>query len=119
MSPGVAGVFAAGDCIAFAGRSLPRVGVYAIRQSPILFDNLMAFVDGGELQSFSPQKRYLSIMTLGSGRGFARRAGLWCQGRAAFRLKDWIDRRFLAAHRPHRQGGVETAGFASTNESEG
>jgi hypothetical protein len=58
-------------------------------------------------------------MTLGAGKGFARRAGLWCQGRAAFRLKDWIDRRFLAAHRPQRQGTVEMARLASTDRSGG
>jgi NADH dehydrogenase FAD-containing subunit len=119
MAPGADGVFAAGDCIAFAGQALPRVGVYAIRQSPVLFHNLMAFVDDGDLQRFSPQPRYLSIMTLGAGKGFARRAGLWCQGRAAFRLKDWIDRRFLAAHRPQRQGTVEMARLASTDRSGG
>jgi len=119
MSPGANGVFAAGDCIAFAGQALPRVGVYAIRQSPILFHNLMAFVDGDHLQRFLPQKRYLSIMTLGDGKGFARRAGLWCQGRTAFRLKDWIDRRFLAAHRPRRQHAIETAGRVSTKRSGG
>jgi NADH dehydrogenase FAD-containing subunit len=119
MSPGADGVFAAGDCSAFAGQALPRVGVYAIRQSPILFHNLMAFVDGDDLQRFLPQKRYLSIMTLGDGRGFARRAGLWCQGRAAFRLKDWIDRRFLAAHQPRRQDTIEMAGRVSTDRSGG
>ena len=34
-------------------------------------------------------------MNLGSGTGLAARSGLWWHGRAAFRLKDWIDRRFL------------------------
>jgi hypothetical protein len=79
----------------------------------------MAFVDGDDLQRFLPQKRYLSIMTLGDRRGFARRAGLWCQGRAAFRLKDWIDRRFLAAHQPRRQDTIEMAGRVSTDRSGG
>jgi len=119
MSPGADGVFAAGDCIAFAGRSLPRVGVYAIRQSPILFRNLMAFVDGGEFQRFVPQRRYLSIMTLGERKGFARRSGFWWLGRLAFLLKDWIDRRFLAAHQPNRRSGDVPAGLVSTKRSGG
>lgn len=114
MTPGADGVFAAGDCIAFAGAALPRVGVYAIRQSPILFNNLMAFLEGEELQRFVPQKRYLSIMTLGAGKGFAHRAGLWSKGRAAFLLKDWIDRRFLAAHQLSQRTGVRTARLAAT-----
>ncbi len=118
MSPGAEGVFAAGDCIAFGG-GLPRVGVYAIRQSPILFHNLMAFLDGGDLQRFVPQQRYLSIMTLGGGKGFAYRAGLWSQGRAAFWLKDWIDRRFLAAHQPQQQTDSGTNRDVVTNGNEG
>lgn len=100
MSPGADGVFAAGDCIAFRGEALPRVGVYAIRQSPILFHNTMAFLDGTPLKSFVPQAAYLSIMTLGNGQGFAQRSGFWWLGRAAFWLKDRIDRRFLRDHRP-------------------
>jgi NADH dehydrogenase FAD-containing subunit len=99
------GVFAAGDCIAFGSRPLPKVGVYAIRQAPILFHNLMAFLDGRPLERFTPQEHYLSIMTLGDGRGLAYRAGLWWQGRAAFFVKDWIDRRFLRSNRPDKTHG--------------
>jgi NADH dehydrogenase FAD-containing subunit len=100
MSAGADGVFAAGDCIAFCGTSLPRVGVYAIRQSPILFHNLMAFLDGRPLRTFVPQRKYLSIMTLGQRKGFAQRSGYWWLGRASFYLKDRIDRRFLQQHQP-------------------
>src|SRR5262249_50797294 len=35
-------VFGGGDCIALVGHSLPRVGVYGVRQAPILCHNLMA-----------------------------------------------------------------------------
>jgi hypothetical protein len=34
-------------------------------------------------------------MNLGDGTGLATRGRLWWHGRFAFRLKDWIDRRFL------------------------
>lgn len=119
MSPGAAGIFAAGDCVTFASGALPRVGVYAIRQSPILVHNLMAHLNGKELRRFSPQKHYLSIMTLGAGTGFARRNGFWWQGRTAFWLKDWIDRRFVARHRQAREGDSEAAGLVSPNSSGG
>jgi NADH dehydrogenase FAD-containing subunit len=94
-STGDAAVFGAGDCAAFEGRELPRIGVYAIRQAPVLFHNLLTALDGGEPRRFRPQRRYLWIMNLGGGTGLAARSGLWWHGRAAFRLKDWIDRRFL------------------------
>jgi NADH dehydrogenase FAD-containing subunit len=98
-SVGDPAVHAAGDCAAFRGRELPKVGVYAIRQAPVLFRNLLAALDGGEPRAFAPQRRYLWIMNLGDGTGLAARGHLWWHGRAAFRLKDAIDRRFLRGYR--------------------
>jgi NADH dehydrogenase FAD-containing subunit len=100
MSVSAAGVFGGGDCIAFRGRALPRIGVYAVRQAPVLHHNLLATLDGTALRRFRPQRRYLAIMTLGDGRGLAVRGSLWWHGRAAFWLKDRIDRRFLSEYRP-------------------
>nr|WP_244635767.1 FAD-dependent oxidoreductase [Chthonobacter albigriseus] len=91
-------VHGGGDCVAIEGHELPRIGVYAIRQAPVLARNLLAAAEGGEPATFEPQARYLWIMNLGDGTGLAMRGGLWWHGRAAFRLKDWIDRRFLAKY---------------------
>jgi NADH dehydrogenase FAD-containing subunit len=93
-------VHGGGDCVALEGHALPRIGVYAIRQAPVLLHNLLAALEGGEPRSFEPQRRYLWILNLGDGTGLAVRGGLWWHGRAAFRLKDWIDRRFLTRYRP-------------------
>lgn len=94
-----AAVHGGGDCVAFEERLLPRIGVYAVRQAPVLCRNLLAFLDGGEPGSFEPQASYLWIMNLGDGTGLAARGRLWWHGRAAFRLKDLIDRRFLRLYR--------------------
>jgi len=91
-------VHGAGDCIWFHGRPLPRVGVYAIRQAPVLFHNLMAAAEGTPPKAFRPQRRYLIIMNLGDETGLAVRGRWYWHGRAAFRLKDWIDRRFLRGY---------------------
>jgi NADH dehydrogenase FAD-containing subunit len=88
-------VHAAGDCVSLDGRPLPRVGVYAIRQAPVLFHNLMAAAEGKPPRVFRPQRRYLIIMNLGDETGLAVRGPWYWHGRAAFWLKDWIDRRFL------------------------
>ena len=93
-------IHAGGDCIAIEGRDLARIGVYAIREAPILHANLMAALEGTPPRRFEPQARYLWIMNLGDGTGLAMRGNRFWQGRLAFRLKDWIDRRFLAAYRP-------------------
>ncbi|WP_119678081.1 NAD(P)/FAD-dependent oxidoreductase [Indioceanicola profundi] len=88
-------VHGGGDCIAIRGYELPRIGVHAIREAPILFRNLLAALDCEPAETYAPQARYLWIMNLGDETGLAVRGGLWWHGRLAFRLKDWIDRRFL------------------------
>jgi NADH dehydrogenase FAD-containing subunit len=98
-SPVDPAIHGGGDCIAFDGGKLPKVGVYAIRQAPVLRHNLLAALMGNRPERFRPQSRYLWIINLGDGTGLAVRGTLWWQGRSAFRLKDWIDRRFLSLYR--------------------
>jgi NADH dehydrogenase FAD-containing subunit len=88
-------VHGGGDCIALRDEKLARIGVYAIREAPVLYHNLLAALGSGEPVHFEPQSRFLWIMNLGDGTGLAARGRLWWHGRLAFRLKDWIDRRFL------------------------
>lgn len=108
-SPGSPCVFAAGDCIAFRGTALPRVGVYAVRQAPVLFHNLIATLEGRPRADFTPQGRYLTIANLGDDTGLAVRGALCSQGRLAWRLKNAIDASFLAQYRPkHALSSVDT-----------
>lgn len=88
-------IFAAGDCIAFRGTSLPCVGVYAVRQAPVLLANILATLEGTALRAFRPQSHYLSIMNLGDGTGLAVRGRFWSHGRIVMLVKDIIDRRFV------------------------
>lgn len=97
-SPTDEGVYGGGDCIAVEGCKLPKIGVYAIRQAPVLWHNLLASLEGRQPRAFRPQSQYLWIMNLGDGTGLAVRGALWWQGRSAFWLKDWIDRRFLRSY---------------------
>lgn len=92
-------VFAVGDCAAFAPRLLPRVGVFAVRQAPILLANLIAAAEDRPLEAYRPQRGYLLILNLGAGEGLAVRGRLHWRGRMAFALKDRLDRRFLDRYR--------------------
>jgi NADH dehydrogenase FAD-containing subunit len=96
QSPGSPAVFGGGDCVAFDGMPLARVGVYAVRQGPILYANLRAYLEGRPLVPFRPQKRFLQIMNLGDGTGVLVRGGFAWHGRLPWRIKDLIDRRFVA-----------------------
>jgi NADH dehydrogenase FAD-containing subunit len=88
-------IFGGGDCISLAGNPLAKVGVYAVRQNPILYHNLLAALEGGELQTFVPQKDYLLIFNMGNGRGILWKKNFVWEGRLAFFLKDTIDRKFM------------------------
>jgi len=98
-SPADPRVHGAGDCIAFAGGALPRAGVFAVRQAPVLGHNLLAAAEGTTPRRFRPRRRYLWIMNLGDGTGLASYGPLRWRGRLALRCKDWLDRRFLAGLR--------------------
>nr|WP_300308511.1 FAD-dependent oxidoreductase [Halomonas sp.] len=88
-------IFATGDCAAMEGHALPRLGVYGVRQGPILLHNLLANLQGSSLRHYQPQPRALSILNLGGGEGLALYGHWWWGGRLASRLKRHLDRRFL------------------------
>ncbi len=88
-------IFGGGDCIYFEPRPLDKVGVYAVRQNPILYANLMAALDDGPLQTFDPGGDYLLIFNLGGGRGVLQKRWLLMGGKPAFMIKDYIDRKFM------------------------
>lgn len=88
-------IFGGGDCISFRPRPLDKVGVYAVRQNPILRDNLLAALENQSLKPFIPQESYLLIFNLGDGRGIFCKNNFVFDGRLAFLLKDFIDRRFM------------------------
>jgi NADH dehydrogenase FAD-containing subunit len=58
-----------GDCISMASRKIARVGVYAVRQNPILYHNMMAALNESEMKTFIPGGSYMLIMNMGDGKG--------------------------------------------------
>jgi NADH dehydrogenase FAD-containing subunit len=88
-------IFGGGDCIGFQEKSLDKVGVYAVRQNPVLYHNLLAAVTGTEMRPFDPGGDYLLIFNLGNGKGILWKKKIIWMGRLSFYLKDTIDRRFM------------------------
>jgi NADH dehydrogenase FAD-containing subunit len=88
-------MFGGGDCIYFQDHPLDKVGVYAVRQNPVLYNNVMAALEGEPLQVFSPGGDYLLIFNMGGGKGVLRKKWLTLGGRLAFIIKDYIDRKFM------------------------
>jgi NADH dehydrogenase FAD-containing subunit len=88
-------MFGGGDCIYFQDQPLDKVGVYAVRQNPVLYHNLMSALEGQPLQVFHPGGDYLLIFNMGGGTGVLRKKWLTFGGRLAFVIKDYIDRKFM------------------------
>ena len=88
-------IFGGGDCIYFKDQPLDKVGVYAVRQNPVLLHNLMASLEQGELEAFDPGPEYLLIFNIGGGVGVFKKKWMVFKGRIAFMIKDYIDRKFM------------------------
>ncbi len=89
-------VFAAGDIAASMIAPRPKSGVYAVRQGPVLTDNLRRFATGRGLRPYRAQRRAMAMLGDGAGTAVASRGRLAVAGRWVWRWKRWIDRRFIA-----------------------
>jgi pyridine nucleotide-disulfide oxidoreductase family protein len=88
-------VFAAGDVSARDAGMLPKAGVQAVRQAPILADNLIAAATGRKARNYHPRARSLYLIALGDRRAILTWGRIVLEGRLMWRLKDWIDRRYV------------------------
>ena len=89
-------VFAVGDCGTFTQFPvIAKSGVYAVREAPILWHNLLAATRGQPLMSYRPQRSFLSILNTADGRALLRYKGFCSWSRWAWWLKDRIDRWFM------------------------
>ncbi len=91
-------VFGGGDAVSFRCVGLPKLGVFAIRQGPVIYHNLQAVLRGEPLRDYNPQKRFLYVLNLGDGTGLAVYDRLVWRGRLAWKLKSFVDRRFMAEY---------------------
>jgi selenide,water dikinase len=99
QSAGDPAVFGTGDCVAFdAYPTLPRNGVYAVRQGAVLFDNVNAFLTGQGLRPFEPQRVCLCLMNTADGQAILNYGPFTWKSRWARRLKDRIDRAWVMKH---------------------
>lgn len=88
-------IFAVGDTGTIKDVSLAKAGVYAVRQGPVLWENIRRQLDGRALQHYEPQRSFLKLLNLGDGTAIAEWKGMSFSGRWAMRLKNFIDRRFM------------------------
>ena len=91
-------VFAAGDVASRVDAPHVRSGVYAVRAGPPLLGNLLAAMAGQALRHYSPQNRTLNLLSCGEKKAIAVWGGASLSGSWVWRLKDRIDRKFVATY---------------------
>jgi selenide,water dikinase len=98
-------IFAAGDAATLAGATwVPKAGVYAVRQGPVLAANLAAVVAGkAPPRRYRPRRDFVALLSLADGSAIFSRGTTAFASPFAQRLKDWIDGRFM--RRFQRLGG--------------
>ena len=90
-----ANVFAAGDCAHLSHAPRPKAGVFAVREAPVLFNNLRARLSGLPMHHYRPQSDYLKLISMGGRIAIGDKHMLTASGPAVWTLKDRIDRRFM------------------------
>jgi pyridine nucleotide-disulfide oxidoreductase family protein len=89
-------IFGAGDCISFFDfQYVKKVGVYAIREAPYLFNNILKFIKDETLQEYIPQTDYLAIISAGNKKGIMQYKRAAIIGSISWEIKNFIDRGFM------------------------
>lgn len=91
-------IFAAGDCAYFESSPLWKSGYHAINQGPILLHNILALDKNSKLRPYKPKKFILTALNLGDGTGIVIFGRFTYHGILAFKIKDYIEKRFLKNH---------------------
>jgi selenide, water dikinase len=106
-SPADPRVFAAGDVATMPAHPREKAGVFAVRQGPPLAANLRRVLAGEAPRRVTPQRRGLALIGTGDRRAVASRGPFAAEGAYLWRLKDWIDRRWMRRYQEFPAMGVE------------
>ena len=94
-------VWGAGDCVTLRDYPhVPKAGVYAVREGPVLARNLRGFCEGAaSAHRYRPQSGFLSLLSVSRDRALLSYHGVAIEAKWAQRLKQRIDRNFMARYR--------------------
>ncbi len=111
-------VFVVGDTATFVDRPVPKAGVYAVREGPVLWENIRRLLGGQPLKSYDPQSGFLSLLATGDGRAIGQFKGMAFQGAWVWKLKDYIDRKFMHKYRDYRPMAMDSMQSSSSDSED-
>lgn len=92
-------IFAVGDTGTITNKSHAKAGVTAVRQGPVLWENIERMLQGRPLKRFDRPRGFLKLLNTGDGRAIGEWRGASFEGAWCWWLKDRIDRRFVGRYR--------------------
>ncbi|MCA0972607.1 FAD-dependent oxidoreductase [Halobacillus litoralis] len=93
-------VFGAGDCVTMTDHPhLAKSGVYAVRQGPVLWENLQNYLKGNPLKRYNPQTNALYILSTGHKKGLLTYGPIAHHSHQAWKLKNKIDTEFIQKYK--------------------
>lgn len=99
-------IFAVGDCATRVDDPREKAGVFAVRQGPVVADNIARRARGEPLREHRAQRTFLTLLSTGDGRAIAGKSDWFAaEGAWVWWWKDWIDRRFMARFQNSRASG--------------
>ncbi|MBC7857078.1 MAG: selenide, water dikinase SelD [Pirellulaceae bacterium] len=99
-------IFVVGDTGTIEGEKLPKAGVFAVREGPVLWENLQRLLLNERLQDYKPQRGFLKLLNRGDGTALGEYRGFSFEGKWAWRLKDRIDGKFMDMYQDHTPGMI-------------
>jgi selenide,water dikinase len=100
-------VFAVGDTGTIVSESVPKAGVYAVRQGPVLWDNIHRLLDRKSLRPYVPQRSFLKLINLADGRALGQWHGLALTGHWVMKWKNSIDTNFMKRYQPEEMTAAD------------
>lgn len=94
-------VFAVGDSGSIVGTDLEKAGVFAVREGPILWDNLRRILWNRKLVDYRPQKGYLKLINTADGKAVAEYRGRSFYASWCWWLKNRIDVKFMKMYQQY------------------
>ena len=94
-------IFAVGDTGTIQEEPTLKAGVFAVRQGPVLWDNLRRAIWKRPLVNYVPQKRFLKLVNTADGKSIAEYGSITRYTRWAWRIKDRIDSRFMVKYQDY------------------
>jgi len=88
-------VFATGDIGTQQTTPSAKAGVFAVRQAPVLFQNIRRFLLGTALKTYEPQTDFLSLMATGGKSAIGNRGAITMEAAWVWRWKNVIDQKFM------------------------